>query len=79
MPGAKKAAILGAMTALRCPICDKPVEPRPTNRFFPFCSGRCRLVDLGKWLGEEYRIPAPPDEREDVVPDGPSRGDDEGR
>jgi endogenous inhibitor of DNA gyrase (YacG/DUF329 family) len=37
---------------------------------FPFCSGRCRLIDLGRWLGEEYRItpategdePAPSDE-----------------
>jgi endogenous inhibitor of DNA gyrase (YacG/DUF329 family) len=26
------------------------------NRAFPFCSDRCRLIDLGKWLGEEYRI-----------------------
>ncbi len=40
-----------------CPICGKPVAPRPVNRAFPFCSDRCRLVDLGKWLGEEYRIP----------------------
>jgi endogenous inhibitor of DNA gyrase (YacG/DUF329 family) len=42
-----------------CPICGKPVAPRGENRAFPFCSHRCRLVDLGKWLGEEYRIPGP--------------------
>jgi uncharacterized protein len=40
-----------------CPICKKPVAPREANRAFPFCSDRCRLVDLAKWLGEEYRIP----------------------
>ena len=42
-----------------CPICKKPVLPRAENRAFPFCSDRCRLVDLAKWLGEEYRIPGP--------------------
>jgi endogenous inhibitor of DNA gyrase (YacG/DUF329 family) len=35
------------------------VAPRAANRAFPFCSDRCRLVDLGKWLGEEYRIAGP--------------------
>ncbi len=40
-----------------CPICEKPVAPRAENGAFPFCSDRCRLIDLGKWLGEEYRIP----------------------
>ncbi len=41
----------------RCPVCRKLVAPRPANRWWPFCSDRCRLMDLGKWLGEEYRIP----------------------
>lgn len=40
-----------------CPICGKPIAPREENAAFPFCSDRCRLVDLAKWLGEEYRIP----------------------
>jgi endogenous inhibitor of DNA gyrase (YacG/DUF329 family) len=40
-----------------CAICGKPVPPLTENRSFPFCSDRCRLLDLGKWLGEEYRIP----------------------
>jgi endogenous inhibitor of DNA gyrase (YacG/DUF329 family) len=40
-----------------CAICGKPVPPREENRAFPFCSDRCRLVDLAKWLGEEYRVP----------------------
>jgi len=38
-------------------MCGKPVPPRPGNRAFPFCSDRCRLLDLGKWLGGDYRIP----------------------
>lgn len=57
------------MVAARvCPVCDKEVLPRSENRFFPFCSARCRQVDLGKWLGEEYRVPERPEEREDEGP-----------
>ncbi|HET8540429.1 MAG TPA: DNA gyrase inhibitor YacG [Anaeromyxobacter sp.] len=40
-----------------CAICGRPVAPRSENRAFPLCSDRCRLVDLARWLGEEYRIP----------------------
>lgn len=40
-----------------CPVCRKPAAARAVNPSFPFCSERCKLVDLGKWLGEEYRIP----------------------
>ena len=42
----------------RCPVCDAPVnlETTPT---VPFCSDRCRLVDLGRWLDESYGVPAP--------------------
>jgi hypothetical protein len=60
----------------RCPICRKPVAPRAANSAFPFCSDRCRLVDLGKWLGEEYRVPAADTDAdrdaagEDEQPDG---------
>ncbi|MGH2272745.1 DNA gyrase inhibitor YacG [Anaerohalosphaeraceae bacterium U12dextr] len=45
--------------AFECPICKKPVCP-PQNRqrgCFPFCSERCRLIDLGKWIDGVYRIP----------------------
>jgi endogenous inhibitor of DNA gyrase (YacG/DUF329 family) len=41
----------------RCPICKKPVAERSANPAFPFCSPRCKLIDLGKWLGQEYRVP----------------------
>jgi uncharacterized protein len=40
-----------------CPICKKP--SRPGDESFPFCSRRCKLVDLGSWLEEKYRIVRP--------------------
>jgi endogenous inhibitor of DNA gyrase (YacG/DUF329 family) len=39
-----------------CPICRKPA----TSRYSPFCSARCSEVDLGRWFGETYRVPAEP-------------------
>jgi endogenous inhibitor of DNA gyrase (YacG/DUF329 family) len=56
----------------RCSICNKPVLARSQNPMFPFCSERCRFVDLGKWLGEEYRVPdQTPDDQEDEAPHAP--------
>ena len=42
---------------MRCPICSKEVQL--SDPFMPFCSDRCRLLDLGKWASEEYRISTP--------------------
>jgi hypothetical protein len=42
-----------------CPTCKKPAA-KANNKLFPFCSERCHLVDLGRWLNEDYRIPAEP-------------------
>ena len=41
---------------IQCPICNKEVAP--TNEEFPFCSERCRIIDLGNWASEKYRIPS---------------------
>jgi endogenous inhibitor of DNA gyrase (YacG/DUF329 family) len=41
------------------------VAPRRENPAFPFCSERCKLIDLGKWLGDGYAIPSKPEEDED--------------
>ncbi|HXF07451.1 MAG TPA: DNA gyrase inhibitor YacG [Candidatus Acidoferrales bacterium] len=41
----------------RCPRCGKTAAVTD-NPFRPFCSERCKLIDLGAWLGEAYRIPA---------------------
>jgi uncharacterized protein len=40
----------------KCPTCDKQVEWQD-NPFRPFCSERCKLIDLSKWVSEEYRVP----------------------
>jgi endogenous inhibitor of DNA gyrase (YacG/DUF329 family) len=45
-----------------CPICGEEVTPRSANKAFPFCTARCKSIDLGKWLNEDYRVPATPDE-----------------
>ncbi len=42
--------------AARCPTCKRESLPSAKNSAFPFCSLRCREIDLGKWLGEEYRL-----------------------
>lgn len=46
-----------AAMKLCCPICGGTFEARPGEGPFPFCSERCRLVDLGNWLDERYRVP----------------------
>ena len=43
--------------ALRCPTCRSLVTK--DDEYFPFCSDRCRLIDLGKWASGEYRISSP--------------------
>jgi len=49
-----------------CPTCTRQVDGPGANRWFPFCSARCKDIDLAKWLRGEFRIPgrpvaAPPD------------------
>jgi endogenous inhibitor of DNA gyrase (YacG/DUF329 family) len=39
-----------------CPVCDAPVDLSATPTV-PFCSDRCRLIDLGRWLDEAYGLP----------------------
>ncbi len=41
-----------------CPICRKPTDS-VTDAEFPFCSERCRLVDLGNWAMEKYKVSEP--------------------
>jgi len=42
---------------MTCPICQKPADLSPKNRYRPFCSERCQLIDLGKWAGGDYEAP----------------------
>ena len=50
---------------LRCPICKKPA--RAAGADFPFCSGRCRLLDLGKWANGAYVVSSPVTDAEEAV------------
>jgi hypothetical protein len=69
----------------RCPTCKRIVKLSEQDysdraKFYPFCSERCKLIDLGAWLDADYRIPSRPDDEsekplsKDVsTPDGPSQ------
>jgi endogenous inhibitor of DNA gyrase (YacG/DUF329 family) len=52
---------------LKCPICRKPVNKDEAE--FPFCSERCRLIDLGKWASGAYVISSPVTDISDAVDD----------
>jgi uncharacterized protein len=54
------------MGTARCPICKK--EALPGDPDFPFCSERCRIIDLGNWASEKYVIstPARPEDFEET-------------
>jgi endogenous inhibitor of DNA gyrase (YacG/DUF329 family) len=61
----------------KCPICGRRFEGPDLDALphFPFCSERCRLVDLGKWADGSYTLPGPPaldpsDEGDEVRDDG---------
>jgi len=43
---------------VKCPTCGKDVPWMPESRWRPFCSERCRNIDLGAWAAEEYRVAA---------------------
>ncbi|MBY0277753.1 DNA gyrase inhibitor YacG [Candidatus Binatia bacterium] len=49
------------MRVVACPQCGAET-PWEGNSYRPFCSERCRLIDLGAWLDEKYAIPAPLDD-----------------
>ena len=55
------------MKNVRCPICDREFDSTAATvtAQLPFCGERCRLIDLGRWLGERYRL-------EDTAPDDDS-------
>lgn len=40
-----------------CPTCAKKIEYSIENKYRPFCSDRCKLIDLGEWASESYKIP----------------------
>jgi len=61
-PDDARAGKAKGTTAKPCPICGKPA----TEISKPFCSERCRDVDLNRWLSDSYKIPAARDDDEDA-------------
>ena len=69
------------MASFPCPTCQKSVEWSAESPWRPFCSERCRLIDLGAWLTEKHSIPGendpgegvPDDDREHTDNDDPPR------
>ena len=62
------------LRAVKCPSCRKET-PWENNPYRPFCSERCRLIDLGAWAQERYRIPA--EESDDSIDGEDDKDDDE--
>jgi len=54
-----------------CPRCGAQAPYAPENPWRPFCSERCRIIDLGNWASESYRLPdlSPPDPQQDEPQD----------
>ena len=51
-----------SVSTVKCPTCNKPVKWVPESLFRPFCSERCKLIDLGAWAAEEHVIAGDPAE-----------------
>ena len=60
---------------LRCPICKKAVKS--DNAESPFCSDRCRTIDLGKWASGAYVIPSPVTDSEEQIQESTPEDPDE--
>lgn len=58
---------------VNCPICGTAAPFDSSNPFRPFCSERCKLIDLGQWATESYRVPAAegPESPESAPPGAP--------
>lgn len=51
-----------------CPVCKKEFD-KGKSPAMPFCSDRCRTIDLGRWLDEDYALPSIPDPEDDEPPE----------
>lgn len=62
---------------MKCPICKKPVAWG--DPFMPFCSERCKIIDLGNWASEKYVISTPIEPEEALFDEGAPGESDRGR
>jgi len=53
------AAVMPPAQPLQCPICDNTLSAE-SHPYRPFCSKRCKLLDLSRWLSEDYRVAGEP-------------------
>jgi len=59
------------MNKVRCPICDAAMPGNWTDYpEYPFCTPRCKLIDLGRWLGEDYKVASKDRENRSTPGDG---------
>jgi endogenous inhibitor of DNA gyrase (YacG/DUF329 family) len=68
---------LQPVSSVPCPRCGQPAAFDPSNPWRPFCSERCKVVDLGDWASERYRVPAE-DQTEPESPEQSPGGKDAG-
>jgi endogenous inhibitor of DNA gyrase (YacG/DUF329 family) len=60
---------------MKCPICKNVLKKDAPATYRPFCSARCRQIDLGKWLNEEYRVPVEETDESAEASEEKGRGD----
>jgi endogenous inhibitor of DNA gyrase (YacG/DUF329 family) len=60
-----------------CPNCRRPAAPSGDNAWFPFCSERCKAIDLSRWFGGTYRVPGEELSPDELPAAGPEGDDDE--
>ncbi len=60
---ASRVSVLRSAAAMQihCPVCQRDDEVPDTFAYRPFCSRRCKMIDLGNWLDEVYRVATPGD------------------
>jgi hypothetical protein len=61
-------------TVVSCPTCGAKVTWEPASTYRPFCSDRCKQIDLGAWAEEKYTIPAVNLPEDPNHPDAPDLG-----
>ena len=67
----KTRGAASAKKTVNCPQCGAKVEWDLNNRFRPFCSERCKMIDLGAWATESYRIPVAEEDETTDADDAP--------
>ena len=59
------------MRKVACPRCGVPAAFSPENKWRPFCSERCKTIDLGDWASERYRVPVQGEKDPEQIPTEP--------